>query len=109
MTDQSSANDLVAMRRAAHRAHRDGAPEAAQAYARYLALAPDDAPIWSNLGALHRANHRYDAALRAQERAVALKPDDLSLMNNYANILSDLGRYDDSIAVRPVDTLATTR
>lgn len=92
--------DLTALRREAHRAHREGDPGALQTYARYLTLAPHDAPIWSNLGALHRAQHRYEAALRAQERAQALKPDDAALKNNYANILSDLGRYDDSIAAR---------
>ncbi|MEL6570159.1 MAG: tetratricopeptide repeat-containing glycosyltransferase family protein [Pseudomonadota bacterium] len=92
--------DLTALRRAAHRAHRENDPDALQAYARYLALAPNDAPIWSNLGALHRSQKRYDAALRAQERAQAIAPDDPALRNNYANILSDLGRYDESIAAR---------
>lgn len=100
MTDQTPPVDLTALRRAAHRAHREGDPNALQAYAKYLALAPHDAPIWSNLGALHRAHQRYDAALRAQERAQAISPEDPALTNNYANILSDLGRYDDSIKAR---------
>lgn len=93
-------SDLADLRRAAHRAHRENDPDALQAYARYLALAPNDAPIWSNLGALHRSQKRFEAALRAQERAQQIAPDDPALRNNYANILSDLGRYDESIAAR---------
>ena len=100
MTVAETLPDLTALRRIAHRAHKEGDPNALQAYAHYLALAPNDAPIWSNLGALHRSQQRYDAALRAQERAQAIAPEDVGLRNNYANILSDLGRYDESINAR---------
>lgn len=100
MTVAQAIPDLAALRRDAHRAHREGDPKALQAYAHYLSLAPHDAPIWSNLGALHRSQQRYDAALRAQERAQMIAPEDIALRNNYANILSDLGRYDESIESR---------
>ncbi len=100
MTAPSDDIDLQAMRRAAHLAHRKKAPDAAGAYARYLALVPDDASMWSNLGALHRSEGNYLAAFRAQARAQVIAPDDVALRNNYANILSDLGQYDDSIASR---------
>lgn len=100
MSDGNPHQDLEALRRAAHRAHRDGDDRALQDYARYLAQVPDDASIWSNLGALHRSKGRYLAALRAQARAQVLQPEDAALRNNYANILSDLGQYDESIAHR---------
>ena len=100
MKDADKTQALEQLRRAAHRAHRDGDDRALQDYARYLAQVPDDAPTWSNLGALHRTKGRYLAALRAQARAQVLQPDDPALRNNYANILSDLGQYDESIAHR---------
>lgn len=92
--------EQAVLRRAAHKAHVDNAPEALQAYATYLAQVPNDAAIWSNLGALHRKQGRYLQALRAQERAQRIAPDDVGLRNNYANILSDLGHYKASIAAR---------
>ena len=39
-------------------------------------------------------------ALRAHERALALHPDGTTTLNNAANVLSDIGRYDDSLALR---------
>lgn len=100
MAPRTLTTDQLALRQAANKAHRDGAADVLQAYATYLAVVPDDAPIWSNLGALHRKQGRYHQALRAQERAQRFAPDDVGLRNNYANILSDLGRYDASITAR---------
>jgi len=69
MKDLNKQPNPDALRRAAHLAHHNGDDRALQAYARYLAVRPDDAPVWSNLGALHRSKGRYLAALRAQARA----------------------------------------
>lgn len=91
---------LADLRVAAIAAHKAEEAGALQAYARYLARAPKDAQMWSNLGVLHRKEGRYRAALRAQDRAQSLAPDDIGLRNNYANILSDLGHYEASIAAR---------
>ncbi len=74
--------------------------EALVLYARYLALVPNDAGAWSNLGVLHRVAGRHMQALRAQKRAVTLAPEDVGLRSNYANILSDVGRYEESISAR---------
>lgn len=84
-TDSHHAGDLV---------------QAESLYVRYLAHRPQDARVWSNLGVLHRAAKRYEQGLRAQRRAYALDPSNLGTLNNYANILSDMGWYDDSIALR---------
>jgi hypothetical protein len=81
--------------------HRNGKLDEARAgYVAYLDQNPTDASIWSNLGALFRSQGLHEQARRAQERAHALSPDDPGIRNNYANILSDLGDYDRSIALR---------
>lgn len=74
--------------------------EALPLYARYLGLHPDDAAMWSNYGALLRLLRRYPLALAAQDRAAAIDPDNPSHRLNRANILSDIGRYEDSMALR---------
>ncbi len=91
----------AALRTAAVDAHRRGDLARAQdLYARYLALVPGDAGHWSNLGVLLRTTERHAMALRVQQRAYALTPDAPGVRNNYANILSDLGDYERSIALR---------
>lgn len=95
-------SDTQASARAlAVKAHHNGDLEAAlRGYADYLRSHPEDAGIWTNLGALYRATGRHDMARIAQKRAHGLKPDDKGILNNYANILSDLGAYEESIALR---------
>lgn len=95
------AEPIAALRARACAAHRDGKPaEALAGYAAFLAQVPDDAGVWSNLGALYRAQGQHDLALRAQERAYRLKPGDKGIMNNLANVLSDIGQYDRAIPLR---------
>ncbi|ROU03224.1 tetratricopeptide repeat protein [Histidinibacterium lentulum] len=92
---------LSELRNAAMEAHRAGRlDEAMRGYARYLVNRPVDGAIWSNLGALHRAEKRHDQAVRAHARAHAVDPNAPSVLNNYANALTDVGRYDDAIALR---------
>ncbi len=91
----------AALRAAAVDAHRRGdSTVAGDLYARYLALVPGDAAHWSNLGVLLRTTGRHAMALRVQKRAYDLDPDAPGIRNNYANMLSDLGSYDRSIALR---------
>lgn len=81
--------------------HQKGEVEkAARGYAIYLAQVPNDAGMWSNLGVLHRTQARHRMAVRAQERAYALDPKASGVANNLANILSDTGDYDRSLALR---------
>ena len=93
--------DTARQRRRATEAHRSGDLETARAaYAAYLSRVPDDALAWSNLGALHRTEKRYDQARRAHERALALAPGSDPVAQNAANVFSDTGDYDRSIALR---------
>ncbi|WP_281981091.1 tetratricopeptide repeat protein [Thalassorhabdomicrobium marinisediminis] len=93
--------DRASARRIAVDRHKAGQLDAAlDAYTRYLARYPDDAGIWTNLGALYRTREQHDMARIAQERAYALAPDQEGVLNNYANILSDLGGYERSIKLR---------
>ncbi len=101
MADIASPDTLSSLRAACVDAHRRGDTAAAcTLYARYLALDPGDAGLWSNLGALLRTTGRHSLALRAQKRAFELDPDAPGIRNNFANILSDLGHYDRSVRLR---------
>lgn len=92
---------LSDLRGRATSAHQSGDLDTAyRGYLAYLAHAPEDAGIWSNLGVLFRTRAQHDMALRAQERAVSLAPDDIGLQGNLANILSDTGAYARSIEMR---------
>jgi len=96
-----SNRELEALRNSASDCHRTGKLDRARAqYCRYLAQRPKDAGIWSNYGALMRAEGAFDKAVWAQEKAYELKPDDQGLRNNYANILNDIGRHEESIKLR---------
>jgi len=82
-------------------AHKSGDLNSAlKGYGSYLKTVPTDAGIWTNLGALYRATGRHDMARIAQKRAYQLNPNDIGILNNYANILSDLGAYEESIRLR---------
>lgn len=82
-------------------AHKAGdLDDALASYSVFLSRHPKDAGIWTNLGALYRATGRHDMARFAQERAIQLEPDDKGILNNNANILSDLGEYEQSIKLR---------
>ena len=94
--------DLAAPSRAAAiAAHRGRDRDAAlRHYTAYLSAHPDDAAMWSNLGALQRDRGDLTLAQLAHRRAVALVPDNVGFLGNLANVLSDIGAYDESIALR---------
>lgn len=92
---------LKALKAESTKAHQAGdLDKAARGYAAYLAAAPMDPVIWSNLGVLHRVKGRHDMALRCHRRAYAMNQSDIGLRNNLANTLSDTGQYPESIALR---------
>ena len=89
------------MRDSCIEAHQSGRHnDALRLYGQYLGVAPTDAQMWSNYGALLRATKHFHNAKRAHERAFALSPNSRTIRANYANILSDLGHYAQSIEIR---------
>lgn len=92
---------LTQVRTEAVDAHKAGRfDDALIGYTEYLTHRPNDAGIWTNLGALYRTTDQHEMARTAQIRAFALAPDEKGVLNNYANILSDLGDYAMSIELR---------
>ncbi|MEL6959532.1 MAG: tetratricopeptide repeat-containing glycosyltransferase family protein [Pseudomonadota bacterium] len=90
-----------ALRAQSVKAHQNGQLDAAlEGYTRYLARHPEDAGIWTNLGALYRTTGRHELGRIAQKRAYEIAPETPGVRNNYANILSDLGDYEESITLR---------
>ncbi|SMY08208.1 Tetratricopeptide repeat protein [Flavimaricola marinus] len=96
-----SPQTLEALREQTMTLHKAGKiAEARPLYARYLEQAPDDALMWSNLGALLRSSGQHELARVAQRRAYALEPDRISIANNLANILADLGECEEALELR---------
>lgn len=92
---------LGELREAAVEAHRRGELDAArELYRRFLANAPKDAAMWSNLGALFRSQKNYPLAAACQRRALALDPNNPSVLNNAANALFDAGEVEEALALR---------
>ncbi len=71
---------------------------AVERYRDYLALRPDEAGIWSNLGVAYRRAGRFALAVGCYRRALDLQPGDGSFLGNLGNALKDLGRLDEAVA-----------
>jgi len=74
--------------------------EAFKAYRLYLRVKPQDAGIWTNLGALLRKRGEHDAASVCQGRAHALAPEDTSILGNLGNALQDADRLEEALDIR---------
>ena len=68
---------------------------------RAIALQPDYAPAYNNLGAALRAAGRLDEAVARYRQALALKPDFASASYNLANALLEQGQAGDSAEQLP--------
>lgn len=92
---------LPEARAAAISAHQAGdLAQARDLYRQYLARAPRDAAIWSNLGALFRTQKAYDMAAACQRRALEIDPDATFIQNNAANAFFDAGAVEEALALR---------
>lgn len=92
---------LAELREQAIRHHHAGElDQAKQKYRLLLSRAPQDAAIWTNLGALHRKQGDYAAAVACQRKAVELAPGRTDFRNNLANALYDNGDLEESLALR---------
>ncbi len=72
--------------------------EAIPEYTRALALNPNLAEAYNNLGIVLRATGRPEAAVACYRRAIALKPRTASSHSNLGNALRDLGRFEAAVA-----------
>jgi Flp pilus assembly protein TadD len=79
-----------------HRAGR--VEEAIAAYRQALALAPDSAEIYNNLGMLLRQQGALAEAIDHYNRAIALRPSLAEAHNNLAIVLRETGKLDAAIA-----------
>jgi tetratricopeptide (TPR) repeat protein len=65
--------------------------EAERAARRAIAMAPDFAPAWNNLGIVLQEALKLDESRLSLERALALEGDNAQTLNNLANTLKRLG------------------
>jgi len=72
--------------------------EAIPDYTRALALNPNLAEAYNNLGVVLRATGRPEAAVACYRRAIALKPRNATSHSNLGNVLRDLGRFEAAVA-----------
>ena len=82
--------------------------EAEQAGRRAVALAPNFAPAWNNLGIVLQEMLKLDESRLCLERALALEPNNPETLNNLANTLKRLGlaaeakkRWNAALALKP--------
>ncbi len=83
---------------ALHRAGR--LDEAFAAYLRLLRTRPDDAGIWTNLGALLRRRGDRRMAVFCQRRAHAIAGGDASILSNLGNALQDADMCGEALDAR---------
>ena len=83
--------------------HRDGkVDEAEPLYRNYLATWPHNAHAWTNLGVLLRSRDLYEPSIAMHRKALQINPALESARNNLANVLADLGCFEEAEALRRV-------
>ena len=98
---QMKFNSLKDLRTATVDHHRKGDIEVAKGlYRAYLSKVPKDAAMWSNLGALFRAEKNYRMAVVCQRRALAADPKAEIVLNNASNAHFDAGEPEEALALR---------
>jgi Flp pilus assembly protein TadD len=86
------ARDALGRHLVATREYADAVAE----FLRAVALSPENATYWNNLGAAHRLAGDFDAALRAIEEAVRLDPLTPEPYYNRGLTLNALGRTEEA-------------
>lgn len=92
-TPVSQREQAVILHRGGHIYH------AVEFYKAYLKNHPKDSGIWSNLGACLRTRKQHRAALACYLRALDIDPANIVARGNLANVLKDLNRFVESIAL----------
>jgi tetratricopeptide (TPR) repeat protein len=86
-------NAEVLFRQGLALARAGDASGAAAAYEQAVALDPDHAGAWVNLGSLRRRSGRPEEAVAAYRQALRVKPDYPLALSNLGNALKDLRRF----------------
>jgi predicted Zn-dependent protease len=95
------AHELKTLMQTAVARHRDGKlDEAEQLYRKYLAISPNNAHAWSNLGALLRARGLYEPSIAAHRKALQVDPGQQAARINLANALADHGCFEEAEILR---------
>lgn len=63
-----------------------------------IALSPNDASFYSNLGLVLKELNQLDAAISSFDKAIALQPGYAEAYNNRGNVLKELKRLEEAIA-----------
>lgn len=107
MNARDPANDALRQRRdeagsqrqLADHLHMEGRrAEAAEAYRRAVALAPEDAEAWWGLGCVLESLGNHAGAMSSFQRLVALDPNHGYAFHNLGRALFKLGRVDEALA-----------
>jgi tetratricopeptide (TPR) repeat protein len=72
--------------------------EAIKHYEHATSINPEFAAAWNALGYAHRSNGDLDAGKEAFARYVEIIPDEANPYDSYAELLLEMGEYDESIA-----------
>jgi tetratricopeptide (TPR) repeat protein len=88
---------LIEVRRGDNFVARRSLEEAAAAYARALALNPNDATVCNQLGMCYQRMGRDREAWQQYERALELNPDYYAVWNNMGSIEHSRGRYKQAV------------
>jgi tetratricopeptide (TPR) repeat protein len=95
------AHELKTLMQTAVARHRDGKlDEAEQLYRKYLAISPNNAHAWSNMGALLRARGLYEPSIAAHRKALQVDPGQQAARINLANALADHGCFEEAEILR---------
>ncbi len=79
--------------------HRNGRlADAVRGYGRVLALDPESADAFNNLGVALRGQGKSAAAIACYRRSLDLRPDNAGTHSNLGNVLRETGRLDESLA-----------
>jgi len=96
MSGPSAPNEVAALlfSQATRHLARGKLGQAEQTYRQAVALAPNDAQAWTNLGCVLWKLRRLDEAETCLKRAIAVKPHLMEAHNNLGGVLEERGQLD---------------
>lgn len=109
MTKTTKAGETALSLREAIDLHQKGAFEkAADAYRALLQTNPEDAQIWTNLGAALRSTGKLEAAILCHRRSLHHNPKNTATIANLSNALREDGSYREAREAALVNTAGLT-